>query len=203
MKIGVFPAFGDDLGRNVAFARDVGADVAALRVPPDVPPDALRAFKGRYAIEGIDADVVMAPRITTEAMIDAHLREREIAALRGLIAAMGEAGCSLLHLYVSSVRAPSEAPEREAFFARLIDYYQRIVEQAEDAGVVLATHTFHAASRLVWNYETFQRLLEAVPSPANGVLFCTGKTHYAGDDLVETIRRFGDRIALVHIRNVA
>jgi D-mannonate dehydratase len=74
---------------------------------------------------------------------------------------------------------------------------------AEKAGVVLATHTFHAPSRLVWNYETFQRLIGAVPSPANGVLFCTGKTHYAGDDLVETIRRFGDRIALVHIRNVA
>jgi hypothetical protein len=107
MKIGVFPIYGDDLERNIAFARDVGANVAALRVPPEATPDALRAMRARYAIEGIDATVVMAPRITTEAMIDAHLREREIATLRDLIAAMGEAGLSILHLYVSSVRAPS------------------------------------------------------------------------------------------------
>ncbi|MBC7236209.1 MAG: mannonate dehydratase [Chloroflexi bacterium] len=116
---------------------------------------------------------------------------------------MGEAGIPILHLYVSSVRAPTEEAERETFFSRLIDYYCRIVEQAERSNVRLATHTYNAPSRLIWNVETFGRILDAVPSPTNGVLFCTGKTQLAGDDMVETIRSYGQRIVLVHVRNVA
>lgn len=116
---------------------------------------------------------------------------------------MGVAALDILHLYVSSVRAPSRTEEREAFMRRLIEYYRRLVEQAERSQVRIATHTYHSPSRLIWNYETINRLLEAVPSAYNGVLFCTGKTQFAGDDMVDTIRRYGKRIFLVHIRNVA
>ena len=67
----------------------------------------------------------------------------------------------------------------------------------------IATHTYNAPSKLVWNYETLSRILEAVPSDCNGALFCTGKTQLAGDDMYDTIRKLGSRIFLVHVRNVA
>ena len=203
MEIGVFPPYGDDHERNIAFCRDAGANCIALRVGEDPKPDELLELKAKYAQAGIDFSVVLAPRITTEALIDERLRAREIDTLRRIIRSMGEAGVRILHLYVSSVRAPSVAKEREVFMGRLIEYYRQIVEQAERSRVRIATHTFHSPSRLIWNHETFNRLLEAVPSPCNGVLFCTGKTQYAGDDMVETIRRYGSKIVLVHIRDVA
>ncbi len=203
MRIGVFPPFGDDYDKNIAFCLDAGASCIALR-PGDAPSAAdLAQLKARYARAGIDACAVMAPRITTEAMLDSRLREAESAALVRLIEAMGAAGIGILHLYVSSVRAPTEPTEYEAFFQRLVAYYRRLVAAAEPAGVRLATHTYNAPSRLVWNADTLERILDAAPSPSNGVLFCTGKTELAGDDMLQTIRRYGERIVLVHVRNVA
>lgn len=203
MKIGVFPPYRDDHDCNIAFCRDAGASFIALRVGDDPRPEELSQLKAKYAQAGITFSVVLAPRITTEALIDERLRDRETRTLRGIIASMGEAGLDILHLYVSSVRAPSRAEEREAFMGRLVEYYRRIVEQAERSQVRIATHTYHSPSRLIWNYETFRRLLEAVPSAYNGVLFCTGKTQFAADDMVDTIRRYGNKIFLAHVRDVA
>lgn len=75
MEIGVFPPYGDDHERNIAFCRDAGANCIALRVGNEPRPEELLDLKARYAQAGIAFSVVMAPRITTEALIDERLRE--------------------------------------------------------------------------------------------------------------------------------
>ena len=203
MRIGVFPPYDNDHERNIAFCRDAGVGEIGIRAETAPHPEELARLKGKYAAAGVNLSVILPPRITTEALIDERLRHLETENLCGIIACMGEVGMEVLHLYVSSVHAPTSSEEQELFMRRLTEYYRRIVEQAECSRVRIATHTYNAPSKLVWNYETMNRILEAVPSEYNGVLFCTGKTQLAGDDMYETIRKFGPKIFLVHVRNVA
>jgi mannonate dehydratase len=50
--------------------------------------------------------------------------------------------------------------------------------------------------------EQIWRLLDAVPSPNSGILFCTGTRYESGVDIYEQIKAFGPRIFHVHFRNV-
>lgn len=202
MKIGVFAPYRDDHERNIAFCQHAGVGYVGLHARSAPSAAELQKLRTKYAEGGIDFSVLIPSRITTEALIDERLRTSEIETLRRTIASMGEAGVKILHLYVSSVHAPSSGEEREVFMRRLIEYYGRIVEQAEESQVKIATHTYNSPSKLIWNYDTMNRILEAVPSECNGVLFCTGKTQLAGDDMDETIRKYGSRVFLVHVRNV-
>ena len=51
--------------------------------------------------------------------------------------------------------------------------------------------------------DNFQRLLELAPSPINGITMCQGNFTLMTDDLPGLIRRFGDKIFFVHMRDVA
>ncbi len=73
---------------------------------------------------------------------------------------------------------------------------------AEEQGVKVSTHHFHRPDRILWNLETMERLFKEVDSPANGVIFCQGKSELAGDDLGTAVRAFGDRTFMVHIRDI-
>ena len=52
--------------------------------------------------------------------------------------------------------------------------------------------------------ENYQRLIDLVPSPSNGVALCQGNFTLMTDDLPSVIRRFGeqDKIHFVHLRDV-
>ena len=67
----------------------------------------------------------------------------------------------------------------------------------------ISTHTFHVPDRLIWNRETFGNLMAATDSPAHGLTFCQGKSQMAGDSLPEVIRHFGDKVFMVHVRDIA
>ena len=67
----------------------------------------------------------------------------------------------------------------------------------------ISTHTFHVPDRLIWNRETFGNLMDATDSPAHGLTFCQGKSQMAGDSLPEVIRHFGDKVFMVHVRDIA
>lgn len=57
--------------------------------------------------------------------------------------------------------------------------------------------------RVVSTEEDANAILTAVPSPSNGLTMCAGSFGARGDnDLVRMIRRFGERIYFVHLRNV-
>jgi mannonate dehydratase len=48
-----------------------------------------------------------------------------------------------------------------------------------------------------------KRLLEGAPSPYNGICYCTGNVwHVEGEGMYDVIRRLGEKIFFVHIRNV-
>ena len=90
-------------------------------------------------------------------------------------------------------------------------FLERIVPVAEAAGVKLAIHPddppvpwVGSVPRILTHLEAFQRLLDLVPSPANGLTFCQGNFALMTPDLPAAIRRFGgqQKIFFVHFRDV-
>ncbi|HEU4976290.1 MAG TPA: mannonate dehydratase [Baekduia sp.] len=113
-------------------------------------------------------------------------------------------------------RAAPAHPEADlagesALWANFEYFLRRVVPVAEDCGVRLALHPddppispVRGIGRIMRSVEAFERVLELVPSPSNGVTFCQGNFGLMTDDLPALIRRFGSesKINFVHFRDV-
>ncbi|KKL26722.1 hypothetical protein LCGC14_2392440 [marine sediment metagenome] len=99
----------------------------------------------------------------------------------------------------------------ERLWENLQHFLERIVPVAEEVGVKLAMHPddpplgpIRGVARIMSCIEDFQRLIDLVPSPANGLALCQGNFTLMTDDLPSVIRRFGEqgKIFFVHFRDV-
>lgn len=98
-----------------------------------------------------------------------------------------------------------EAQLRENLFY----FLEKIVPVAEDAGVRMAIHPddpprpLLGLPRVVSTEADARALLDAVPSPANGLTLCTGSYGaHPENDLSGMIERMGDKIHFLHLRSV-
>lgn len=206
--IGIFAPFGADHDRNIAYCRDAGTSHIVLNTgqlsSDDAPEaDALKTLADQYA----DAEVVLAgltpPRLSLDACVDDAARTREVGYMRRLIENMGHAQIPLVHFYLSADAAPTDPAERQQHWQGLVEIFRELGQIGEGAGVRISTHTFHVPDRLIWNQETFGNLMTATDSSAHGLTFCQGKSQMAGDSLPEVIRHFGDKVFMVHVRDIA
>ncbi|MEO6721521.1 MAG: mannonate dehydratase [Ferruginibacter sp.] len=101
-----------------------------------------------------------------------------------------------------------EGIDRQKLQQHLFYFLQQIVPIAEELGLQLAIHPDDppypvlGLPRVVCTEQDAADLLNAAPSPANGLCFCTGSFGARADnDLVKMIRRFGDNIHFLHLRN--
>jgi mannonate dehydratase len=93
-----------------------------------------------------------------------------------------------------------------------LEYFlRRVIPVAEKANVKLAMHPddpplspIRGAGRIMRSIENFQRLLDPVPSPMNGITLCQGNFTLITDDLPSVIRHFGrqNKIFFIHFRDV-
>jgi mannonate dehydratase len=97
----------------------------------------------------------------------------------------------------------------ERLWANLESLLKTLVPVAEASGVVLAMHPddpplaeLLGKARIMNSVESFERLVELVPSPSNGICFCQGTFAEMGVDIPATIRRLGKHIRYVHFRDV-
>lgn len=99
----------------------------------------------------------------------------------------------------------------ERVWENLKYFLERVVPVAEEAGVKLAMHPddpplspIRGISRIMRSVENFQKLLDLVPSPVNGIALCQGNFTLMTDDLPGVIRHFGSqgKIFFVHFRDV-
>lgn len=97
----------------------------------------------------------------------------------------------------------------EGMRANLFAFLREIIPVAEALGVRMAIHpddppfSLFGLPRVVSTANDARALLNAVPSPANGLTLCAGSYGARCDnDLVAMAREFGERIYFVHLRNI-
>jgi mannonate dehydratase len=97
----------------------------------------------------------------------------------------------------------------DEYFANCVKIYDRIIPVLEDSGVKLAIHTDdppvpdeEGLLPGITKPDQIHRLLEVIPSPNSGILFCTGTRYESGIDIYEQIERFAPKIFHIHFRNV-
>ncbi len=114
------------------------------------------------------------------------------------------------------VNAPLAGPKEigdDELWANFEYFIKRIMPVAESVGLKMALHPddppispIAGAAQLFRDIPAFQRALDMVPSPSNGLLFCQGCfTEMYGQGVFDAIRHFGrqGKVFYVHFRNVA
>ncbi len=149
----------------------------------------------------------------------------EIAAARALYASMSEAEVtSLTHNITAalpgSTSEPLTIPEfrdkllqyRDIDSARLrghlVEFLAAVTPAAEALGMTLTLHPddpprpLFGLPRIASTESDYAAIFAAVPSPANGLCYCTGSLGVRADnDLPRIARRFASRIAFAHLRS--
>lgn len=114
---------------------------------------------------------------------------------------------------LAELRAAYESTDDEQLWDNLGYFLERIVPEAQSAGVKLALHPddppwpVAGFPRIITSGDAFMRVIQLVDNPVNGVTLCTGSLGAKPDEagrLPETARRLGElgRIHFVHGRNV-
>jgi len=108
--------------------------------------------------------------------------------------------------------AAYEQVDEERLWENLAYFLERVAPEAERAGVRMAIHpddppwSIFGLPRIITSGPAFERLIDLVDSPANGVTFCTGSLGAdPKNDLPAIATKIGGRgrIHFAHCRNVA
>lgn len=104
---------------------------------------------------------------------------------------------------------PADPTPATALWDHLERFLNEVVPLAEDLGIRLALHPDDPPLPVLWghpqiitDHAALQKVVELVPSPANGICYCTGSLGPTGEDLVAGITQLGDRIHFAHVRNI-
>ena len=103
---------------------------------------------------------------------------------------------------------PYEHIDSKKLKEHLFFFLQQIVPVAELCGLKLAIHpddppySILGLPRIVSTEKDIEDLLQAAPSNANGICFCTGSLGARPDnDILKMLKQFGDRVHFLHLRN--
>lgn len=162
-------------------------------------------LKRKNAASTYNAETLKKARVYFDGLGDAERKNLEEAILAGM---PGSRKLIALHTFAEN-HATVLNISKSKLQENLVYFLKAIVPEAEKLGVKMAIHpddppfSVFGVPRIASNYEELKFILDAYPSPSNGLTFCSGSLGVSGDnDLVKIVEDFGDKIHFIHLRNV-
>jgi len=135
---------------------------------------------------------------------------------RTKVDAPGRGGALITDLDLKAANAQGltkwgEVPE-EKIWDNIRYFLKAVIPVAEKAGVQMALHPddpplspLRGIGRIVTSAANYRKIMDLVPSPANGVTFCQANFIAMGEDCVSLVREWGKqkKIFFVHFRDIA
>lgn len=124
-----------------------------------------------------------------------------------MIEASGESGIEMINMFSFSKlgklmgKWPKDKKERAEQWILAVNYTKTLAEAAEKVHTKLAYHQGWVPD-VFWNYKTQKTLLDDVGSHYVGINVCLGCSQLSNDDPTTTIRRLGEKVFHVHVRDI-
>jgi len=189
---------------DLAFRLDSGATCMRFDLIDFAAFD-IHILQRKGAAESFPADVVMAAKERFATMSDARREELAANTVYGLPGAAE-------NFTLADVRdhlAKYDNISADRLRGHLIDFLSEVSPLAEELGMRLCCHPddppfpLLGLPRVMSTEADYRRIIEAVDIPANGITLCTGSLGTRRDnDLPGMMRRLGDRVHFLHLRNV-
>nr|WP_324259444.1 mannonate dehydratase [Cellvibrio fontiphilus] len=164
-----------------------------------------------YILKRRGAELDYQPDVLTKAKarLDAMSTEEKILLEKNIIAGLPGGEGSYDREGIRAAIAQFIQMGDEGMRANLFAFLREIIPVAEEVGVRMCIHpddppfSLFGLPRVVSTADDARALLNAVPSPSNGLTLCAGSYGARCDnDLVAMAREFGERIYFVHLRNI-
>ena len=206
------PWTASELEERISRFADHGLAIANMRL--DGFTDALYGRPGRdREIEAIQRSIHAAGTVGLP-VIEYNFYAHRL--LEGYYEVAGRGGAGMTGFDYERVKdlPPLEgvgAHDQQSLWDNLTYFLEAIVPVAESSGVKLAVHPndppvplSRGCEQILASLEGWKKLIDIVPSPANGITYDCGVTCEIGEDPVAVCRYFGERgrIHHVHFRNV-
>lgn len=105
--------------------------------------------------------------------------------------------------------APALRVTEDALWENYRYFIMRVLPAAEAAGVKMALHPddpplspLRGVGRILTSADAFARAMALSDSPSHRITYCQANFRAMGDDVAATARRFSERIAFVHFRDI-
>ena len=192
-----------DMERLKVYARDIGVDqlwyfpsISAC-YGADGMMDSEKLVKFKKDLENGGLTLAVTSETITPNILQGNFDELE--RVRRSIIASAEASIDTVFIIFNffEVKAGSENTWQD-----FLEFHKRVIDTAEKVKVKIAVHGLWHPKHILYNSESYERLLQKIPSEYNGITLCMGVLHQAGEDVAQAVKTFGKKIFFVHVRDV-
>ena len=192
-----------DMERLKAYARDIGVDrlwyfpsISAC-YGADGMMDSEKLVKFKRNLENGGLRLAITSETITPNILQGNFDELE--RVRRSIIASADALIDTMFVIFNFFAV--EAVTEDAW-KNFVEFHKQLIDTAEKVKVKIAVHGLWHPKHMLYNLESYERLLHEVPSDYNGITLCMGVLHQAGEDVARVVEKIGKKIFFVHVRDV-